>query len=102
MDEKTAAPPARIRALARGLAVLELLNEKPLATVSQIVAATGFPKASVIRILATLRLEGFIDLNDGGAGFRVLPKARLLSSALAIQDPAVGAIEHLLGDFSQA
>ena len=89
-----------IQALARGLRLLATLNEHPLATVSQLVALTGFPKAPVVRTLNTLRAEGYVDLGDSGRVYKVAPKARLLSSAQAIQNPAVSAIRRLLTDFS--
>lgn len=91
-----------IQALVRGLRLLAILNEHPLATVAQLVAVSGFPKASVVRMLNTLRAEGYVELDDSGSGYKVAPKARLLSSSQAIQNPAIGAIRRLLTDFSHA
>lgn len=91
-----------IQALTRGLKLLAILNEHPLATVAQLVIVSGFPKASVVRMLNTLRAEGYVELGERGSGYKVAPKARLLSSAQAIHDPAVAAIRRLLTDFSHA
>jgi IclR family mhp operon transcriptional activator len=91
-----------IQALVRGLKLLAVLNEHPLATVSQLVAVSGFPKASVVRMLNTLRAEGYVELDDRGSGYKVAPKARLLSSSQAIRNPAISAIRRLLTDFSHA
>lgn len=53
------AAPGQIRALARGLAVLEALNRQPGATVTEIAAATGLARTTSYRVLETLGAAGF-------------------------------------------
>lgn len=49
-----------IRALARGLQVLRLLNEQGAQTLAALHAETAIPKATLLRILKTLREEGAV------------------------------------------
>jgi IclR family mhp operon transcriptional activator len=95
-------PTRRSETLARGLSVLVAVNASAPVTISQIMQATGLAKATVNRLLATLRAEGFVTMAPGGAGFSPLPKVRLLSSAMALQDPASSAIRTLLAERVQS
>lgn len=52
------AAPGQIRALTRGLAVLEALNRQPGATVTEIAAATGLARTTAYRVLETLGAAG--------------------------------------------
>ena len=52
------AAPGQIRALARGLAVLEALNRQPGATVTEIAGATGLARTTAYRVLETLGAAG--------------------------------------------
>ncbi|MBX7200811.1 MAG: helix-turn-helix domain-containing protein [Rhodospirillaceae bacterium] len=51
--------PGQIRALTRGLAVLEALNQRPGATVTEIAGATGLARTTAYRVLETLCAGGF-------------------------------------------
>ncbi len=53
------ASPGQIRALARGLAVLEALNRQPGATVTEIAGATGLARTTAYRVLETLAAAGY-------------------------------------------
>lgn len=74
---------APVRALSRGLQVLIALNELAPATVARVTNVTGLPKATVIRLIQTLKAEGYVA--DGEAGYEPTPKVRLLAGALADQ-----------------
>jgi IclR family mhp operon transcriptional activator len=50
--------PGQIRALARGLAALEALNQKPCASVTEIANATGLARTTAYRVLETLCAAG--------------------------------------------
>jgi IclR family mhp operon transcriptional activator len=56
-----------IRGLERGLQVLKLLQAGPSATLQDVHAATGLPKPSLLRILATLEHAGVVHrrIDDG-------------------------------------
>lgn len=95
-------PTRRSETLARGLSVLVAVNASPPVTISQIMQATGLAKATVTRLLATLRAEGFVTMAASGAGFSPLPKVRLLSSAMALHDPVSAAIRTLLTERVQS
>lgn len=53
------AAPGQIRALTRGLAVLEALNRQPGATVTEIAGATGLARTTAYRVLETLAAAGY-------------------------------------------
>jgi len=48
-----------VKALTRGLGVLAAINELSPATVTRLVEETGYPKATVIRLVQTLCREGY-------------------------------------------
>ncbi len=95
-----ASPPAEgateVRSLVRGLDVLIAVNEAPPATVAQIVTRTGLPKATVVRLLATLRRQDFIAQDRHGQGYRPLPKVRQLASAMMVENPFLAEARRLL------
>ncbi len=93
--------PLTIQSLSRGLSVLSALNERSPASLAHLVEATGLAKATVVRILNTLRADGYVELADR-AGYRALPKARLLSSSLNRENAPKQAVRSLLNDFARA
>lgn len=58
------AAPGQIRALTRGLAVLEALNRQPGATVTEIAGATGLARTTAYRVLETLGAAGLARRTD--------------------------------------
>lgn len=95
------APAGEVRSLVRGLNVLIAINERPPATVARLVAETRLPKATVVRILNTLRAQGFIAQDGNGHGYRPLPRVRQLASAMMIDNPFLSEARHLLIEFGQ-
>lgn len=89
------------RSLARGLNVLLALNEFNPATVTQVVGATGLAKATVIRLLQTLRSQGYIDQDKNSGGYKLLPKVRLLASSMLMSNTFSLAIKRYLSEFAQ-
>jgi len=70
-----------IRSIARAFGLLHAMNEKQPATIAELQVATGLPKPTVFRILATLEQEGYVR-NEGGLGrYRVTEKTRRLGAA---------------------
>ncbi|WP_166365642.1 helix-turn-helix domain-containing protein [Pseudomonas akapageensis] len=89
------------RSFIRGLNVLVAVNEHNPATVSQVVAATGLAKATAIRLLYTLRSQGYIAFDQDAGGYKPLPKVRLLASSMMMSNTFGIAIRQYLNDFSQ-
>lgn len=90
-----------VQSLVRGLNVLIAVNEKTPASVSHIVMATGIAKGTVIRLLKTLKNEGYIDFDKLSGGYKVLPKVRLLASPMLSDNDFSVSVQHYLNDFSQ-
>jgi len=88
--------PKSVKALTRGLEVLAAINELSPATVARLVEETGYPKATVIRLLQTLCREGYAEEIDGGRGYRVSYRSVSLSRALSIKGRYQLAAEHEL------
>jgi IclR family mhp operon transcriptional activator len=86
--------------LERGLSVLVAINERSPASLSHLVEATGLPKATVIRILHTLRSQGYVELAEP-RGYRPLPRVRQLSRALDHEDAGLQSVRRILSDFAQ-
>lgn len=77
------AAPGQIRALTRGLAVLEALNRRASATVTEITNATGLARTTAYRVLETLTAAGFA-ARTAEERYCVLPAVhRLADGAIA-------------------
>lgn len=98
-DEESA--PSGIRSLLRGLEVLTAVNENPPATISRLVTLTDLPKATVIRLLATLRSAGYLRQNSDTGAYEPLPKVRRLASAMMIENPFLNEARQRLNLFGQ-
>ncbi|MEZ5564047.1 MAG: IclR family transcriptional regulator C-terminal domain-containing protein [Gammaproteobacteria bacterium] len=72
-----------IRALRRGLQVLEAVNDHNGALVSEIAQATGLPRTTTFRLLENLRQAGFVDRSPRNAGYFVTIRTLHLSHAFA-------------------
>ena len=71
--------PKPIYALARGLAVLEALNQRGSASVQELARATSVPRPTVYRILQTLQDAGFVGRGITDDRFHPLLGVRRLS-----------------------
>ena len=71
-----------VRALLRGLDLLTAINQHQPVSIAQLVALSNLPKATVIRLLATLRGAGYVRQQPETGAYEVLPLVRNLSSAL--------------------
>lgn len=91
-----------VRSLVRGLDVLIAVNEVPPATVSRIVERTNLPKATVIRLLATLKSAGFVKQDDATQAYQPLAKVRRLASAMMVENPFLDEARRRLNEFGQA
>lgn len=85
-----------VKALVRGLRVLAAINNFQTATISRLEASLDLPKATIIRIVRTLIMEGYVvDVSDG-RGYRVAPKAQDLSRGLTAESPTYVLVHPLL------
>jgi len=90
-----------VRALARGLQVLKMLNDHNGATVAEIVRRTRLPRTTVLRSLETLAVEGYVVRDPDDDRFRLTVLTRGLSQGF--EDEAwIGEIARpLLGRLSR-
>jgi IclR family mhp operon transcriptional activator len=88
-----------VHALERGLSLLAAINESGPASLAVLVDATGLPKATVVRLLHTLREAGYIERAEN-AGYRLSPRVRDLFSSIDRESAPTQAIRRLLNDFA--
>lgn len=80
-------PPYRpIRALQRGLAVLEALNFVGRARPAELAQATGLDRTTVYRILATLQQQGMVAASESNDTYVLMSRVRRLSDGFTDQD----------------
>lgn len=94
-------PAGEVRSLKRGLEILTWVNRLTPASVTRIVQATALPKATVIRLLATLRQAGYISQNASTGHYEPLPAVRQLASAMQVDDSFAVLAARLLNAFGQ-
>lgn len=90
-----------VRSLVRGLDLLAALNERNPATVTELTEASRLPKATVIRLIKTLRAEGYVVREPGGEGYRLTPYVRRLSRALHRENALFHAARPVLYEMVQ-
>ncbi len=76
----TAMPPKPIRAFARGLAVIEALNQQGSATALQLARDSGVPRPTVYRLLETLIEAGYVGRGLEDDRYHLRMKARRLAA----------------------
>jgi IclR family mhp operon transcriptional activator len=64
----------------RALDVLLTVNKLQIASVTAIHAETGFPKSTIVRMLETLRTEGYVARDNMCGGYRVTSRVQKLNS----------------------
>ena len=69
----------KVRSLTRGLNILAALSSTSKATVKELANITGMPRATVQRLLETLRDEAFVRPSESDNTFRLALKVRTLS-----------------------
>jgi IclR family mhp operon transcriptional activator len=67
-----------IRSVVRALRLLRLMNERPVWTLHALHQASGLPKATLSRLLATLRQEGYVAVEATPGLYRLAGKVREL------------------------
>jgi IclR family transcriptional regulator, mhp operon transcriptional activator len=75
-----------IRSLSRGLEILTLLNRRDSASAGECAKELGIPRATVYRILDTLREKGLVRQHESDQRYRITPKVRTLSDGFTDED----------------
>lgn len=75
-----------IRALARGLQVIEYLQSQPPASLAELHKGTGLPKVTLLRILHTLQAEGWVYRGIGDDRYRLSYHLHHLGDNLMAKD----------------
>jgi IclR family mhp operon transcriptional activator len=88
-----------VQALERGLSLLAAINEFSPASLSMLVDATGLPKATIVRLLHTLRAAGYVERAEN-KGYRLLPRVRDLFSSVDRESAPTQIIRRMLNDFA--
>lgn len=69
-----------VKSVCRALDVLLTLNKLRIASVTAIHEETGFPKSTIVRMLETLRAEGYVARDNMCGGYRVTSRVQKLNS----------------------
>ncbi len=69
-----------VRAVERTLVILEHLNQNRVSLISDLHAATGLPKPTIVRLLQTLEQTGYVSNDPRHGGYQVTSKVTSLSA----------------------
>jgi IclR family mhp operon transcriptional activator len=69
-----------VESVRRAFALLEELNRQRITSVQHLHAATGLPKSTIVRLLETLRILGYVANDPRQGGYQVTSGVRSLSS----------------------
>ena len=69
-----------VKSVCRALDVLLTVNKLRIASVTAIHEETGFPKSTIVRMLETLRAEGYVASDNMCGGYRVTSRVQKLNS----------------------
>ena len=69
-----------VKSVSRALDVLLALNRLRIASVTAIHEETGFPKSTIVRMLETLRSEGYVARDNLCGGYRVTSRVQKLNA----------------------
>lgn len=100
-DVMQTTPYRPIRALQRGLLVLEALNLAGRARPSALAQATGLDRTTVYRILATLQEQGMVTASESDDSYVLTARVRQLSDGFTDQDAVTRVVAPALGRLLQ-
>ena len=69
-----------VKSVSRALDVLLALNKLRIASVTALHEETGFPKSTIVRMLETLRAEGYVARDNLCGGYRVTSRVQKLNA----------------------
>ncbi|HEY3950944.1 helix-turn-helix domain-containing protein [Phenylobacterium sp.] len=90
-----------IRALGRGLAVIEALNQNHVTTLAALHADTGLPKPSLVRLLETLIDAGYVVRVSRSEGYALTEAVLRLASGVRHRDAVVDVARPLMEAFTR-
>ena len=93
--------PKAVRSFARGLAVLEALNQHGSATALTLARHTQIPRGTVYRLLQTLLERGFIERGSSNDRFRLKLAVRRLSEGFEDEQWIVEIARHAMVELTQ-
>jgi IclR family mhp operon transcriptional activator len=80
IEEDQMATASPVEAVRRAFALLEELNRQRINSVQHLHKATALPKSTIVRLLETLRLLGYVANDPRQGGYQVTSGVRTLSS----------------------
>jgi len=93
---------APITALMRGLKILEAVNRLGPVRLTDIQTATGLPKATVLRVLDTLRHGGYVTMTPDGREYLVAARTLSLSNNYAADEALIATAAPILQELRDA
>lgn len=93
----TDGPYAGVRALERGLELLEALGARGRAKPAELARTTGLDRTTVYRLLETLRRRGFASLDESEGDYRLTVRVRMLGDAFTHVDDVCRIVAPELG-----
>jgi IclR family mhp operon transcriptional activator len=90
-----------VQPILRALQLLEALNRKPVSSIGELHKATGLPKPTLIRLLGTLTVAGYVTRVSSQAGYRITKHVLALSSGLRFIDRMVDAAMPAMSEFTR-
>lgn len=94
-------PAVTLRALSRGLKVIEALNRYGAATALQLSRETGVPRVTTYRILQTLMADGYVMRSPSNDRFRLRMRVRNLSDGFEDEEWVSGITAPVLFDLTR-
>lgn len=89
-------PYAEVRALERGLVLIQALADHGWSTPSSLAAATGIDRSTIYRLLATLVRCGYASQRSGDGSYALSVRIRELASGVHVDDRLAGIAAPLL------
>jgi len=94
-------PDDEIGPVTRALAVLEALNLRPHTPLRILHTDTGLPKATLVRLLRSLRAAGYVEQISSVLGYRVTARVVHLSAGVRFRDRVVDAAVEPMRRFTR-
>lgn len=69
-----------VEAVCKAFSVLRAVNKLHIATINAIFSETGIPKSTIVRMLETLMIEGYVVRDNMCGGYRITSKTQELNS----------------------
>ena len=91
-----------VEAVVRAVQLLECLNLQPVASIAQLHQQTGIPKPSLVRLLQTLEMLGYVRRGPKAGAYLLTSKVRGLASGFHSEPRIVEVVAPLLDELTQS